>query len=199
MRVVPILLSVAACAASEMASIPAGEFTMGRTKLTSDDKTNMRPHVLLDDRPARKVILRGFRLDTHEVTNAQYAEFVKVTRHPTPYHWKQAAPERLPVYNVTWDDAKAYCEWAGKRLPTEAEWERAARGGKESLDYPDSDKIDEKLARFNSTSGAIPQMDMVSSTWPATLPNGRQTGSTANTTHAGRMRTRRARRAVNTR
>jgi formylglycine-generating enzyme len=132
--------------------IPAGEFTMGRTKLTPDDKTTMRPQVLLDDRPAHKVYLDAYSIDAHEVTNAEYREFVKATGHRKPHHWSQPVDEKLPVFNVDWDDASAYCGWAGKRLPTEAEWERAARGGKEGMDYPWGDKIDSKKARYNAAA-----------------------------------------------
>ena len=76
----PVRLSITALfvcllhaqAAETMVTIPAGEFTMGRTRETSDDKTNMRPMILLDDRPAHKVFLDAFSIETHEVTNAQY-------------------------------------------------------------------------------------------------------------------------------
>jgi formylglycine-generating enzyme required for sulfatase activity len=146
------LLCAVAFAADDMVLIPAGEFTMGRTKLTPDDNTKMRPQVLLDDRPAHKVYLDAYYMDAHEVTNVQYAAFVKATGHRKPYHWSQPVDDRLPVFNVDWDDAKAYCAWAGKRLPTEAEWERAARGGKEALDYPWGDKIDAKMALYNTAA-----------------------------------------------
>jgi len=140
-----------------MVSIPAGEFTMGRSKLTSDDNTKMRPRVLLDDRPAHKVTVGAFQIDRHEVTNAQYKIFVEKTGHSPPYHWANGHPAAdLPVYNVTWDDAHSYCEWKGERLPTEAEWERAARGGKEQVDYPWGDQPDAKLARFNVATGPGP-------------------------------------------
>jgi sulfatase modifying factor 1 len=149
------VLSVAALA--QTVSIPTGSFTMGRTKLTSDDKTNMRPHVLLDDRPPHQVTISAFQIDRHEVTNAQYQEFVAATHHPAPYHWANGRPAAdLPVYNVNWDDANSYCQWKGQRLPTEAEWERAARGGKEELDYPWGDQPDPKLALFNVTTGPGP-------------------------------------------
>ncbi|MBI4907422.1 MAG: formylglycine-generating enzyme family protein [Acidobacteria bacterium] len=145
---------------AEMVQIPAGEFTMGRTKLTPDDKTKMRPVVLLDDRPDHKVQLDAFLLDKTEVTHAQYAEFVKVTRRKPPYHWLNGAmPADLsnhPIYNVDWDDASAYCKFREKRLPTEAEWERAARGGKDSLSYPWGDKADAKMALYNTQTGPVP-------------------------------------------
>jgi iron(II)-dependent oxidoreductase len=164
MRTVAIALlcasALAAAAADDMVTIPAGEFTMGRTKLTSDDKTTMRPQILLDDLPAHKVAISSFRLDKYEVTNRKYAEFVKAKAHRLPYHWVNGkyadGADEIPVYNVGWDDASAYCEWAGKRLPTEAQWERAARGGKEMMDYPWGDKAEAKLARFNVQTGPGP-------------------------------------------
>ncbi|MGH9671576.1 MAG: formylglycine-generating enzyme family protein [Bryobacteraceae bacterium] len=144
-----------------MVLIRAGEFRMGRTSLTPDDKTNMRPHVLLDDRPDHKVWLDAYRMDKTEVTHEQYGSFVKATGHKSPYHWKDGTlyteVARVPVYNVDWHDAYAYCRWAGKRLPTEAEWERAARGGKEGSSYPWGDgKPTAKLALFDTQTGPGP-------------------------------------------
>ncbi len=143
-----------------MVLIPAGSFTMGRTRETPDDKTNMRPMILRDDRPAHKVTLDAFYMDAHEVTQAEYAAFVKATGHRTPYHWlggkMPAGQEKFPIHNVDWSDATAYCKWAGKRLPTEAEWERAARGGLEGQDYPWGDKIAPTDARFNTAEGPGP-------------------------------------------
>src|SRR5688572_1949374 len=75
-------------AEQQMATIPAGEFTMGRTRETPDDKTNMRPMILRDDRPAHKIYLDAFEIDVREVTQSDYAAFVKFTAHRPPYHWK---------------------------------------------------------------------------------------------------------------
>ncbi|MFN7922013.1 MAG: SUMF1/EgtB/PvdO family nonheme iron enzyme [Bryobacteraceae bacterium] len=153
-----LVLVCSACLAEEaMVSIPAGKFTMGRTKLTSDDQTKMRPIVLLDDRPTHEVEIDAFLLDKTEVTNDQYAKFAGTTKRAVPYHWVNSrvppGEEQYPVYNVDWEDASAYCAWAGKRLPTEAEWERAARGGKEGADFPNGDKLDSKQARYGVQTG----------------------------------------------
>lgn len=163
MRHFILLFSVALMAADAlpasgdgMVLVPAGEFTMGRTRLTPDDKTTMRPRVLLDDRPARKVALDAFYLDKTEVTHGAYAKFLAATSRRPPYHWPQRPANDIPIYNVDWEDASAYCAWAGKRLPTEAEWERAARGGLEEVSYPWGDKADPKLARYNVSTGPGP-------------------------------------------
>ena len=102
-----------------MVSIPAGEFTMG-----SQDGDP-------DERPAHKVHVNAFSMDVYEVTVGQYADFLQATGFNSPLDWKtmnQPAHQKRPVANVDWADAAAYCKWAGKRLPTEAEWEKAARG-----------------------------------------------------------------------
>ena len=172
-----------------MVWIPGGDFTMG---------TDADPQARSDERPAHRVHVDGFFMDEHEVTNADFALFVKATGFVTtaekPIDWdelKKQLPEgtprppdsllaagslvfvppsqtvslddagqwwswirgadwkhplgpgssiqgkeNYPVVQVSWDDAVAYCKWSGKRLPTEAEWEFAARGGMADARYP---------------------------------------------------------------
>ncbi len=98
----------------EMVTIPGGEFLMG-----SDDVGAVQP---------RRIYLPDFQIDKYETTNAQYRVFAEETGHPAPDTVYSDAVADYPVTNVSWEDALAYCEWAGKRLPSEAEWEKAARG-----------------------------------------------------------------------
>ncbi len=103
-------------------TIPAGRFTMG-TNLERAD---------LQDKPAHSVILPAYAIDKYLVTNAQYARFVAATRHRPPLNWKNGRIPKgellYPVTMVTWYDARDYAAWAHKRLPTEAEFEKAGRG-----------------------------------------------------------------------
>ena len=135
----------------DMVFVPPGEFYMGAP---ADS------HGLPDEQPERRIYLAGFWIDRREVTNADYLDFVQATGHRSPMNaaqaatlWDAARPmpgiDDHPVVNVSWDDAVAFCRWRSKRLPTEAEWEKAARGTDRRI-YPWGDEWNQNLA--NSAS-----------------------------------------------
>lgn len=117
----------------EMVLISGGEFLMGSDRG--------------EDSPVHKVYVNSFYIDKYEVTNAQYLAFCEATDHRLPMFWGiegfRCGPDYPdhPVVTVNWVDAKTYAEWCGKRLPSEAEWEYAARGGIGGMHYPNGDTL----------------------------------------------------------
>ena len=102
-----------------MILIPAGPFTMGSTD------------GLPNERPEHRVVLDAFFIDQYEVTLSLYRRFLESGKHEPPPTWDDEAATTVgdrPATGMKWESAAAYCQWAGKRLPTEAEWEKAARG-----------------------------------------------------------------------
>ena len=168
-----------------MAYVPGGEFIMGSAG--GDDF----------ERPPHRVSVGPFFIDLYEVTRADYARFVEQTGHAPPPGWGGALPPAgtalLPVTNVSWDDAVAYAEWVGRRLPTEEEWEFAARGT-DGRAYPWGGEWQAGMANaggrggpavVGSFKGASPfgAYDMVGNAWewttspPSAYPGGRAPAS----------------------
>ena len=144
-----------------MAMIPAGEFDMGSNDIESS----------IDEKPVHSVYIDAFYMDKHPVTNAQYKEFVdanpqwRIHRWLNNYNFRKyrdsdylknwfrgsspTGKDDHPVIWVSWYAAMAYAQWIGKRLPTEAEWEKAARGGLSGQIYPWGNIIDRRWANFD--------------------------------------------------
>ena len=107
---------------ADLVCVPAGEFLMGSTDSDKDAQDN--------EKPQHKVDLDAFWIDRTEVTNAQYEKCVQAGQCTASSYASDSKynGDTQPVVGVTWNDATTYCEWAGRRLPTEAQWEKAARG-----------------------------------------------------------------------
>jgi len=145
----------------DMVLIPAGEFLMG-----SEDGDD-------DEKPVHKIYLDAYYIDKYEVTNAQFSRFLNEKRNQEEggatwldiddeeclieyrngRYQPKSGYDNHPVIEVSWYGARAYAKWAGKRLPTEAEWEKAARGGLVGKKYPWGDSIDSSKANYGGNVG----------------------------------------------
>lgn len=191
-----------------MVFVPAGEFLTGSTNNDSVSDS--------DEKPQHTISLDAFWIDEHEVTNAQYSQCVSAGSCQPPSstssdtrsdYYGNSKFDNYPVIHVSWDDAKNYCGWAGKRQPTEAEWEKAARGpltgSGDARIYPWGSEFDPSRLNFGSQqrdtmpvgsypNGASPYgaLDMAGNVWEwvadwydgnyySTSPRANPTGATS--------------------
>jgi formylglycine-generating enzyme required for sulfatase activity len=177
---------------ADLVELPGGSFKMGRDDVPplTDELMKQRQQYALwmyNQWPAHPVTVRPFAIDRTEVTNAEYAEFVKETGQQPPANWGGSRPkageEQLPVTDVSYDDAVAFATWRSRRdgvlyrLPTEDEWEYAARGGGDPTRlYPWGGKWEDGRANLGTNSlrpvGSFPQgntpqgvADMIGNVW----------------------------------
>jgi len=139
-------LGYAAKEYKDMVLIPMGEFTMGSGEHYDD--------------PPHKVVLSSFYMDKYEVSNSRYAEFMTAKKHPAPAYWddKNLNKPNHPVVGVNWFDAESFCKSEGKRLPTEAEWEKAATGPA-NLHFPWGHEYDHKKSNCCQDVGSTTPVD----------------------------------------
>jgi len=135
-----------------MLYIPEGEAVIGTNPKEEASVPNSAGFARIpytSEVPKRTVLVHGFYIDIHEVTFRQFKKFLDKTKHPLPAAWQEGINYEplldYPVTGVSWNDANAFAKWAGKRLPTEVEWEKAARGSNGSR-YVFGNKFDQKKA-----------------------------------------------------
>lgn len=156
----------------DMVYIPHGPFTMGIEKtappkptrdMTAYEKRMAAPwsaEAFHDESPARTVYLDAYLIDKYEASNHSYRAFIHATGHAAPAYWDDPRLNRpeQPVVGVSWYDAKAFCDFYGKRLPTEAEWEKASRGPHMNL-YPWGNEFDPLKSNFGKQRESTAPVD----------------------------------------
>ncbi len=168
-----------------MLPVPAGRFIRGSNKLDEFQQAKelgSKKPWYKDEYPQHEMTLPFFYIDQFEITNAEYKQFIDATdwRAPSYFVDRSVPPgaENYPVSNINWFEADRYCSWAGKRLPTEAEWEKAARG-EDGREFPwgnDFEKIKENtdkatsgdiapVGTFKEGSSPYGVMDMAGNVW----------------------------------
>ncbi len=144
----------------EMTHIPSGHFIFGTNK--KDDTAEALSMGIpkpwyADESPQKKIFLKGFYIDTFEVTNERYKKYVNNLGAVPPDNWKDnnfpEGKNKDPVTWVTWFDAANFCQWAQKKLPTEKQWERAAKGA-EGYEYPWGNKFQHGIANLSKNAGS---------------------------------------------
>jgi formylglycine-generating enzyme required for sulfatase activity len=160
---------------SDMVYVGRGPSVMGIDKEPSAEASHRRTpyarrmsqpwsaEAFHDEGPAHTVMLDPYLIDKYEVSNRDYGEFMRAKGHPAPAYWDDPRLNKpqQPVVGVNWYDAKAFCEYRNKRLPTEAEWEKAARGPHGHL-YPWGNEFDPGKVNYGKIHDATMPVDSYS-------------------------------------
>ncbi len=161
-----------------MVWIPPGPFWMGSDEVDSENEglqLGFPQPWFEDEHPKQKITLKGFYIDRYEVTQGKYLNFVRATGHRPPPHWRngeyKVGTADHPVSFVDWYDANDYCRWLGKRLPTEAQWEKAARGP-DGRTYPWGMQFDIKKGHLSPASDVNMKLAPVGTYRSGTSPYG---------------------------